>query len=122
MDFEWRYSAEGVDWVELSELYRIAPLGDKDPIVGAVGRLQFEVLTYRLEHEYGVVVTLEPMPYQTARWLEGEGLTPNLVNSSQSTLWVNDREERPVILFASEWAVRLLAERNENITLRDIAA
>ena len=26
---------------------------EKDPILGVVGRLQFEVLTYRLEHEYG---------------------------------------------------------------------
>jgi GNAT superfamily N-acetyltransferase len=31
MKFEWIYSEEGLDWEELSNLYRIAPLGQKDP-------------------------------------------------------------------------------------------
>lgn len=31
MKFEWNYAEEGLDWEELSELYRIAPLGQKDP-------------------------------------------------------------------------------------------
>jgi hypothetical protein len=26
---EWKYSTDGVDWEELSALYRVAPLGDK---------------------------------------------------------------------------------------------
>jgi N-acetylglutamate synthase-like GNAT family acetyltransferase len=28
---EWKYTSEGVDWEELSALYRAAPLGDKKP-------------------------------------------------------------------------------------------
>lgn len=31
MTLEWRYSAEKLDWEELSNLYLIAPLGQKDP-------------------------------------------------------------------------------------------
>lgn len=31
MDFDWRYTQEGIDWSELSNLYRIAPLGEKKP-------------------------------------------------------------------------------------------
>ena len=31
MTFEWRHTLEGIDWEELSGLYRIAPLGDKKP-------------------------------------------------------------------------------------------
>ena len=29
---EWKHSTEGVDWEELSALYRAAPLGDKKPL------------------------------------------------------------------------------------------
>jgi len=29
---EWKYSADEVDWDELSALYRVAPLGDKKPL------------------------------------------------------------------------------------------
>ena len=31
MTLEWVYSSERVNWEELSALYRIAPLGQKDP-------------------------------------------------------------------------------------------
>jgi len=31
MDLVWVYDKSGVDWNELSELYRIAPLGEKSP-------------------------------------------------------------------------------------------
>jgi ribosomal protein S18 acetylase RimI-like enzyme len=31
MDFSWTYDHSGVNWDELSELYRIAPLGEKSP-------------------------------------------------------------------------------------------
>lgn len=31
MAIEWRYGSEGIDWEELSALYRAAPLGDKPP-------------------------------------------------------------------------------------------
>lgn len=31
MEFEWKYSLEGLDWNELSSLYLIAPLGQKSP-------------------------------------------------------------------------------------------
>jgi ribosomal protein S18 acetylase RimI-like enzyme len=31
MEYDWMYSAENVDWDELSHLYLIAPLGQKSP-------------------------------------------------------------------------------------------
>ena len=32
MTLEWKHSTNGVDWEELSALYRAAPLGDKKPL------------------------------------------------------------------------------------------
>jgi ribosomal protein S18 acetylase RimI-like enzyme len=29
---EWKHSADGIDWAELSALYRAAPLGEKSPL------------------------------------------------------------------------------------------
>lgn len=31
MNFDWRYTQEGIDWDELSNLYKVAPLGEKKP-------------------------------------------------------------------------------------------
>lgn len=32
MTLEWKRSADGIDWEELSALYRAAPLGEKSPL------------------------------------------------------------------------------------------
>ena len=31
LQFEWKLSQESIDWEELSDLYKVAPLGDKKP-------------------------------------------------------------------------------------------
>ena len=41
-------------------------------IVGTVGELQFEVIQYRLEHEYGAKCEFQPKPYSKACWIESD--------------------------------------------------
>ncbi len=48
------------------------PLLGNDVILGAVGVLQFEVVAYRLRHEYGVESIFEGAQINTARWVEAE--------------------------------------------------
>ncbi len=43
------------------------PDGDPTPVLAAVGRMQFEVFSHRLEHEFGAQVELSPSPYKLAR-------------------------------------------------------
>jgi peptide chain release factor 3 len=45
------------------------PLRNADQILGAVGQLQFEVVAFRLQDEYGVQCTFEPISVHTARWV-----------------------------------------------------
>ena len=42
----------------------------EEVIVGVVGTLQFDVLNYRLQHEYNVEIRLEKLPYEYIRWIE----------------------------------------------------
>ncbi|MDW7712209.1 MAG: peptide chain release factor 3 [Deferrisomatales bacterium] len=97
------------------------PWGDRDPIVGAVGQLQFEVLTHRLQGEYSVEARLEPMPFQLARWVEGEEPAPEALGRDASTLLCEDRHGRPVVLFRSQWALSWVAERHPSLALRAAA-
>ena len=46
------------------------PLNNNDLIVGAVGNLQFEVVSYRLKDEYKVDCIYEPVNVFTAHWVE----------------------------------------------------
>lgn len=41
-------------------------------IIGTVGALQYEVIQYRLEHEYGAKATYEPVSIHKACWVEPE--------------------------------------------------
>ncbi len=41
-------------------------------LLGAVGVLQFEVVTHRLKHEYGVDARIAPAKYQVARWVTSD--------------------------------------------------
>ena len=45
------------------------PLNSNVLIMGAIGVLQFDVVTYRLKHEYGVDCSFEPVNVVTARWV-----------------------------------------------------
>ncbi|SHJ08884.1 peptide chain release factor 3 [Mesonia phycicola] len=41
-------------------------------VIGTVGALQYEVIQYRLEHEYGAKCTYEPLNVHKACWVEAE--------------------------------------------------
>jgi peptide chain release factor 3 len=45
------------------------PVAGSVLLLGAVGQLQFEVVTHRLEHEYGVKARIMPARYNVARWV-----------------------------------------------------
>jgi len=48
------------------------PLNSNDLIVGAVGTLQFDVVAYRLQSEYGVECVYENINVAAARWIEAK--------------------------------------------------
>ena len=50
-----------------TQLFR--PVRNNDLILGAVGQLQFEVVAFRLQDEYGVQCSFEPIGVHTARWI-----------------------------------------------------
>ena len=47
------------------------PLRNNDLILGAVGQLQFEVVAFRLQDEYGVQCVFDTVNVHTARWISG---------------------------------------------------
>lgn len=48
------------------------PLQSNDYILGAVGILQFDVVAYRLKHEYNVECAYEPIQVTTVRWVRSD--------------------------------------------------
>jgi len=75
----------------------------RDPIMAAVGQLQFEVVQFRLQNEYGVETQLELLPYTVARWVAGGWEALQKVGRLFNTVTVKDNWGRPVLLFRNEW-------------------
>lgn len=92
-----------------------------EPILAAVGKLQFEVVQYRMQSEYGVNVLLEHLPYSRMAWPQAEDGGLEKMNLSYSARMVEDRRGRPVVLFSSDWEFNYCREKNPSIEFLRIA-
>ena len=79
------------------------PLMGSDWIVGAVGLLQFDVVMHRLEHEYNVKATYEPVGYVTDRWVTGEKKKLEEFEKREAMHLYRDGEGNLAYLAGSQW-------------------
>ncbi len=86
-----------------------------EPILGAVGELQFEVAKYRLESEYNVKTALTTLGCTLALHVEGDADAVARAQLPSNARLVEDWAGRPVALFESEWSVRLAREWNPQL-------
>jgi peptide chain release factor 3 len=91
----------------------------KVPLLAAVGPLQFEVVQYRLESEYGAASRLEPAPWTVVRWLP-VGITEDeldAVSLPTGARIAYDMGKNGVVLFANDWSANYFLETNPRIQL-----
>jgi peptide chain release factor 3 len=93
----------------------------RDPILAAVGQLQFEVVQFRLQNEYGVETQLDMLPYSVARWVEDGWEALEKVGRLFNTVTVKDGWNRPVLLFRNEWNLNQMQADHPELKLNAIA-
>jgi peptide chain release factor 3 len=93
--------------------------GMEEIIVGVVGTLQFDVLKFRLESEYGVEVRLEPLPYEHIRWIENKNIDVSKLGVSSDTKKVKDLKGNPLLLFVHSWSIQTALDRNKGLELSE---
>jgi len=88
------------------------------PVLGAVGQLQFEIVSHRLQAEYGVAAIFEPVKVRIARWVR----TPDrkrlreFENANQERL-ARDVDGNLVFLTESKVILDLTEERWPDVNL-----
>lgn len=92
-------------------------LNDQEALIAAVGRLQFDVLQYRLRQEYRVETIVDALPFTCSAWLEGD---PSTFKSPSASMIVKDQRDRVVILFGDQLMKTIARDRNPDHTLRDM--
>ncbi len=91
----------------------------RTPLLAAVGPLQFEVVQFRLENEYGAASRLESAPWTVVRWLPagiGEDDLDALSLPTGARL-AYDVGHNPVVLFPNEWSANYFGETNRHCPL-----
>jgi len=90
-------------------------------LLAAVGQLQFEVVQARLQNEYRVESTMEPLGYSLARWVDGGWDAVDKADQDGKLFGImitQDRWKRPVLLFRNDWKAAALAEEEKYLKLK----
>jgi peptide chain release factor 3 len=109
------------------QLYRPPEGREGEAILGAVGRLQLEVVKHRLKSEYDVEARLEPMQCEFARWVSKADGTPvmgaELLAFDRQRVGIPtvDVRGRPVVLFAGEWQLNSAKREFPAVSFADTA-
>ena len=86
-------------------------------IIGTVGELQYEVIKFRLEHEYGARCNFSTLPFVRACWLTTDNkkeLEAFVTRKSGAIAY--DKDGNPVFFAESEWMLKLARENFPSIT------
>jgi len=85
-------------------------------ILGAVGVLQFEVVKFRLEDEYGVRGEYESYAFQSVRWVRfkvPKQMDDFIIKNSSNILY--DNKKRLCFGVRSEWDLKLVQEKYPDV-------
>jgi len=101
------------------QILRLRDSAAKAPLLAAVGPLQFEVVQYRLESEYGAASRLDPTSWTVVRWLPSKTTEADLDDLQMPTgsKLAFDSDQKPVALFSNEWSLNYFIQTNPKTVL-----
>ncbi len=102
------------------QVFKEYNIGIEEIIVGVVGVLQFEVLEYRLKHEYGVDIKMDRLAFRYIRWIENKDCDIDKLNITSDTKKVKDLKDRNLLIFQSDWAINWALDHNKGLVLSDV--
>lgn len=91
---------------------------DQKQIVGTVGHLQFDVIAYRLENEYGTKCQFSSLDFIIAAWIDCDKATLEDFIQSRRDQIAYDKDNHPVYLAKTKWSLEREIQENPSITFR----
>ncbi|GCD80124.1 peptide chain release factor 3 [Schleiferia thermophila] len=110
--------AKGIDQLMdegVAQLFTLEQNGRK--IIGTVGALQYDVIQYRLEHEYGAKCQYEPFQAWKACWIQtGNDEQLEELRRTKQRNMARDKHGRLVFLADSEFNLQMTKEKFPDVT------
>lgn len=91
-----------------------------DPILAAVGELQFDVVRYRLESEYDTATELRWLPYKLTRWIDDAVAEPRNLRLPYTAKLVRDQYGHHAVLFQAQWDTEFAAKENPGVKFTSV--
>jgi peptide chain release factor 3 len=89
---------------------------DQAKIIGTVGALQFDVIQYRLEHEYGAKCRYEPLNLYKACWVScDDAVALSEFMQRRKRDLGRDKDGRLVYLAESSWSLKMAQENHPEV-------
>ena len=89
-------------------------------IIGTVGELQYEVIKFRLEHEYGAKCSFSHLPFVKACWITSDNKKEmDAFFTRKSSAIAYDKENNPVFFAESEWMLKTARENFPSVTFHE---
>jgi len=108
-------AAEGV-----VQILRNDTRGDANPVMAAVGPMQFEVVTARMKAEFNVEVVVDNLPYTIARRTDAESAGEL---GRQRGVEVFQRTDGELLaLFGDKWRLQYITKEMEHLTIEPLVA
>ena len=106
----------------VAQLFTLEMNGRK--VIGTVGALQFEVIQYRLEHEYGAKCTYENFPVHKACWVEPEDPKNDEFKEFQRVkqkFLAKDKRGQLVFLADSHFSLQMTQQKYPSVKLHFVS-
>jgi peptide chain release factor 3 len=117
---QFRRGLQQLDEEGVVQVLRDPDMGDADPILAAVGQLQFEVLAHRLAHEFNAPTEILSADYQAIRITDKE-TAPRLREIGGIRI-LRRSDDALVALFQSRYRLQRLEADEPSLTLTPIIA
>ncbi|MEY3805705.1 MAG: peptide chain release factor 3 [Actinomycetota bacterium] len=117
---QFRRGLQQLDEEGVVQVLRDPDMGDADPILAAVGQLQFEVLAHRLAHEFNAPAEILHADYQAIRLTDKDSI-PRLREIGGIRI-LRRSDDALVALFQSKYRLQRLESDEPELTLTPIIA
>ncbi len=115
---QFRRGLEQLDQEGVIQVLRHPDIGDVEPMLAAVGALQFDVAAHRMEHEFNSPTRLRSAPYTVARRTD-EASVPALRQMRDVGIYLR-ANGTPIALFRDKWQVQRIVTDHPGLTLDTI--
>jgi peptide chain release factor 3 len=114
--FKTKQLLKGIDQLCEEGVSQVFKKYDNRQIIGAVGALQFEVIRYRLEHEYGATCRFDSLEFFKACWLKcsDQKILDKFIQVRKEQI-AKDKDGNDVYLAETRWSLDREIRENPDI-------